>query len=50
MAWDDAHRKLNVRLAPGSRLLASGTKTIALQLAETKRSVTFEGRPVEVSF
>jgi alpha-glucosidase (family GH31 glycosyl hydrolase) len=50
MTWDDAHRKLNLRLAPGSRLLASGTKAVALQLGETKRSVTFEGKPVEVSF
>jgi hypothetical protein len=50
MTWDDAHKKLNLRLAPGSRLLAAGTKAIALQLGETKRSVTFEGKPVEVSF
>jgi len=50
MAWDDARRKLNLRLAPGSRLLPSGTRAITLQLGETKRSVTFEGKPVEVSF
>jgi alpha-glucosidase/alpha-D-xyloside xylohydrolase len=50
MAWDDAHRKINLRLAPGSRLLPSRTKAITLQLGETKRSVTFEGKPVDVSF
>ena len=50
MTWDDAHRKLNLRLAPGSRLLAAGTKAVTLQLGETKRSVTFEGKPVDVSF
>jgi alpha-glucosidase (family GH31 glycosyl hydrolase) len=50
MAWDDAHRKLNLRLASGSRMLGAGTKAIALQLGETKHSVTFEGKPVDVSF
>jgi hypothetical protein len=50
MAWDDAHRKLNLRLGSGSRMLPSGTKAIALQLGENERSVTFEGKPVDVSF
>jgi alpha-glucosidase/alpha-D-xyloside xylohydrolase len=50
MAWDDARRRLNLRLAPGSRMLAAGTKAITVRLGETKRSVTFEGKAVDVSF
>ncbi len=50
MTWEDAHRKLKMHLASGSRMLPSGTRALTLQLAETKRSVTFEGKPVEVSF
>ena len=50
MAWDDARKKFSLRLAPGSRMLPSGPKAITLQLAETRRSVTFEGKPVDVSF
>jgi alpha-glucosidase (family GH31 glycosyl hydrolase) len=50
MAWDDARRKLKMHLADGSRMLPPGPRAITLQLAETKRSVAFEGKPVEVSF
>jgi alpha-glucosidase (family GH31 glycosyl hydrolase) len=50
MAWDDARRVFKMHLASGSRMLPSGTRAITLQLAGTKRSVTFEGKPVDVSF
>ena len=43
--WD-----VTLDIAPGSRMLPSGPKAITLQLAETRRSVTFEGKPVDVSF
>jgi alpha-glucosidase (family GH31 glycosyl hydrolase) len=50
MTWNDSRRKLNLHLAPGSRMLPPIPKAIAVKLAETKRRVTFEGKPVEVSF
>jgi alpha-glucosidase/alpha-D-xyloside xylohydrolase len=50
MAWNDARRTLSVRLSPGSRMLPPRQRVIAVQLAETTRSVTFAGKPIEVSF
>jgi alpha-glucosidase (family GH31 glycosyl hydrolase) len=50
MAWNDAHRTLSLSLAPGSRMLPPEQRVIALQLAETTRSVAFAGKPIEVSF
>jgi len=50
MAWSEKRRTFNLGLAPGSRMLAPGPRAIQVQLAETRRSVTFEGKPVEVSF
>ena len=50
MAWNDARKVLSLHLAPGSRMLPPGPMTILVKLAELKRSVTFEGKPVEVSF
>ena len=50
MTWNDSRRKLNLHLASGSRMLPPIPKAIAVKLAETKRQVTFEGKPVEVSF
>ena len=50
MAWDDGRRMLSLRLAPGSRLLPPEARTIVVKLAGTTRSVTFEGKPVQVSF
>jgi len=35
---------------PWFAAVGSGTKAVTLQLGETKRSVTFEGEPVDVSF
>ncbi|MGC1650418.1 MAG: TIM-barrel domain-containing protein [Candidatus Sulfotelmatobacter sp.] len=50
MAWDDKRRSLSLHLAPGSLLLPPGPRAIDVQLAGTTRRVTFEGKPVQVSF
>jgi alpha-glucosidase (family GH31 glycosyl hydrolase) len=50
MAWDDARRILSLHLAPGSRLLPPESRTIVVKVDATTRSVTFEGKPVQVSF
>jgi alpha-glucosidase/alpha-D-xyloside xylohydrolase len=50
MAWDESRRILSLRLAPDSRLLPPGARVVSVKLAETTRSVTFEGQPVQVSF
>jgi alpha-glucosidase/alpha-D-xyloside xylohydrolase len=50
MAWDEKRRIFRLRLAPGSRMLAPRTCAITVELSGTKRSVAFEGKPVEVSF
>jgi len=50
MAWDDGRRMLSLRLAPGSRVLPPEARAIVVKVAGTTRSVTFEGKPVQVSF
>jgi len=50
MAWDDAHKKLNLHLAPGSRMLPPASRTLVVKLSATTRTVNFDGRPVQVSF
>jgi len=50
MTWNDALRTLRLQLSPGSRMLPPGSRAISVQLAETTRSVTFEGEPIEMSF
>jgi alpha-glucosidase (family GH31 glycosyl hydrolase) len=50
MTWDDARRTLGLQLAPGSRMLSPEPRVFALKLAEVTHSVTFKGKPVEVSF
>ena len=50
MAWDDKRRSLSLHLAPGSRLLPPGPRAIDVQLAGTTRRMTFEGKPVQISF
>ena len=51
MKWNDAARRLTLRLAPGSRMLPPARRTIDLRVAgETAtRTVAFTGRPVGVS-
>jgi alpha-glucosidase (family GH31 glycosyl hydrolase) len=50
MAWDDTRRTLSLQLAPGSRLLAPGPRAMTVQLAGAVRNITFDGKPVQVSF
>ena len=48
MRWKDAGKKLVMRLADGSRMLAR--RAMVVKLAEMERNVTFAGKTVEVSF
>jgi alpha-glucosidase (family GH31 glycosyl hydrolase) len=50
MAWDDTRKILGLRLAPGSRMSSPKSRAIKVQLAEVTRNITFDGKPVEVSF
>lgn len=50
MSWDDKGNKLVLQLAAGSRMLSSKPKLLTAKLSDATKSVTFEGRPVEVSF
>ena len=50
MDWQDAQRRLTLRLAPGSRMLPPGTRRFAVRLAGSTatRAVSFSGSPVNV--
>lgn len=50
MAWNDTHRILSLKLAPGSRMLSPKPRAIKAQMAEITRNIVFDGTPVEVSF
>ncbi len=50
MAWNETARKLHLQLAPGSRMLSPERRAINVTLGDETRSVTFEGKPIEVSF
>ena len=50
VAWNEAARKLTLQLAPGSRMLPPERRNLTVDLAGTKRDVTFEGKSVELSF
>jgi alpha-glucosidase/alpha-D-xyloside xylohydrolase len=50
MTWNDAHRKLDMGLAPGSRMLAPTPRTIEIEREGVRKVLHFEGRPVSVSF
>jgi len=50
MTWNDAERKVNLRLASGSRMLPPEQRLIHVKLGEKTQSVAFEGKPTEVSF
>jgi alpha-glucosidase/alpha-D-xyloside xylohydrolase len=52
MSWRDASRTLSLRLAPGSRMMPPSPRPIEVRLADTSetRSITFDGRPIEVRF
>jgi len=51
MAWNDASRRLSVRLAPGSKMLAPTRRTINVRVAGQQTTTTIElaGRPVQVT-
>ena len=50
MTWTDARKSLHLQLAQGSRMLPPGPRTIVVNHAGVKRSLSFNGIPVEVSF
>ena len=52
MAWNDATRTLTLRLARGSRMLPPARRNIeaVLQPGGDRRTVPFEGKPVEIKF
>jgi alpha-glucosidase (family GH31 glycosyl hydrolase) len=51
MKWNDAARRLTLRLAPGSRMLPPARRAIDVRVAGGKetRSVVFAGQPVVVN-
>ena len=50
MSWDEKRRMLSLQLAPGSRMLPPSPRPITAQLGEIRRSVAFEGKPIDLSF
>ena len=50
MTWNDAARRLTLRLTPGSRMLPPARRTLEVRIAGEKvtRTVVFTGRPVGV--
>ena len=46
--WDNAARKLSLRLAEGSRMLPPLKREIEVRLDQTTRAMVFDGRPAEV--
>jgi alpha-glucosidase (family GH31 glycosyl hydrolase) len=49
MTWNDAARKLGLRLAEGSRMRQPSPRPIIVQVAGTKREIKFSGKPFEIS-
>jgi alpha-glucosidase/alpha-D-xyloside xylohydrolase len=49
--WNDATRRLSLRLAPGSKMLAPAARRINVRVAGTQavRTVDFAGRPVSLT-
>lgn len=50
MTWKDARRTLDLRLAPGSRMLAPERRAIAVELSGKSKSVSFDGKRVSITF
>ena len=50
MAWNDRARRLSLRLAPGSRMLAPAERKLVVHVAGTTvmKELVFNGRPVDV--
>ena len=49
MNWNDAQRKLTLRLAERSRMVPPLRREIEVQLGESRRALVFDGTPVQVS-
>ena len=49
MKWNDAARRLSLRLAPGSRMLPPLRRPIEVKLEETTKQIEFQGRPIEIA-
>jgi alpha-glucosidase (family GH31 glycosyl hydrolase) len=50
MAWNDTARKLHLQLASASHMLPPARRAINVKLGDKTQSVTFEGKPIEISF
>jgi alpha-glucosidase (family GH31 glycosyl hydrolase) len=50
MTWNDKQKTLRIELAPASRMLPPSQRTIAVNLAGSRRDITFSGTPVKISF
>jgi alpha-glucosidase/alpha-D-xyloside xylohydrolase len=50
MVWNDARRTLELTLASGSRMLSQSSRMIDVQLLGEKKSTTFQGKPVSITF
>jgi alpha-glucosidase/alpha-D-xyloside xylohydrolase len=51
MAWDDARKKLTLRLADGSRsMLPPHKQRFDVRLGQATRPLTFDGKPAEIIF
>ena len=49
MVWRDGDRRLTLRLAKGARMLPPERRSIEVRWLDRRmKSVTFEGKPVEV--
>ena len=50
MDWSDADRRLDLHLAPGSRMVPAASRDIEVRLAGSKavRRIRFDGQPVQV--
>ena len=51
-SWDEERKRLDLKLAPGSRLLGPSRRQIEVRLipAGESRSIEFDGNPVSVEF
>ena len=50
MTWNDTSRTMDLKLAPGSRMLSPSQRAIDVQLFGEKKSTIFQGKPVSISF
>jgi alpha-glucosidase (family GH31 glycosyl hydrolase) len=48
MAWNDARKRLSLRLAAGSRMLPPAKRDLRIQLGGVTKAAVFDGRPLDV--